>query len=642
MGQPDQSSGISQFVTEMKRRHVVRFALGYAAVAFVVLQLAEIVFPAFGIGEAGLRVLVVLTALGFLPSIVLAWVYDITTEGIKRTDDDEAPAGVPSRLALVAALLVTTVGVTGGLGLYLANQGAFAAIGDDGTDFGQARTVTYDPSVPIRSLAVLPLDDFSPNMDQAYFTAGMHDELIAKLSLLDDVRVVSRTTVMQYEGTTLTTPEIGRELGVDVLVEGSVSRGGDRVRVTLQIIHAPSDSHIETLQWDRDKVEDLLAFQTEIARAVVHEIDSHEENTFDRVASASNDPAAQEAYFKAKLEYERGTADGYEMALDYFEEALAADPDFAPAMAGLAGARFLVGLGDPEIAEEELALAHEEAHAALQLDSTSTEVKEVLSFIERSMPRVMAKIVAPEEPLAASGVHVMTMPGTFDSIVVDFGAFDTTWVSAMTSLGEGIEQRVRSRWMGPEREGEAGNRQAQAARQMMSSGRYTEAARLLESIVEEAPQTAPAWEMLARSHIASGDAPAAADVIEQWHDTGSPNAPDEGWVLRLQDTVEFEGARGYWAWRLDRLTALAAADEPVPRVELAAAHAALGNDDEAFLFLMEALVRGEPGVLTLRVDPVWDDLRRDPRFGEVARQAQWMRFSPTRRPGRRGGPGDGR
>ena len=538
MGQPDQSSSISRFVAEMKRRHVVRFALGYAAVAFVVLQLAEIVFPAFGIGEA--------------------------------------PAGVPSRLALVAALLVTTVGVTGGLGLYLANQGAFAAIGSDGVDRGPARTVTYDPSVPIRSLAVLPLVDYSPTADQAYFTAGMHEELIAKLSLLDDVRVVSRTTVMHYEGTTLTTPQIGKELGVDVLVEGSVSRGGDRVRVTLQIIHAPSDSHIETLQWDRENVEDLLAFQTEIAQAVVHEVDSHEETTFDRVASASIDPVAQEAYFKAKLEYERGTADGYRMALDYFEQALAADP------------------------------------------------------------------VLPEEPLAASGVHVVRMPGTFDSIVVDLDAFDTTWVSAMTSLGEGIEERIRSRSMGRGRAGGAPNRQAQAARQMMSSGRYAEAARVLENIVEEAPQMAPAWEMLARSHVASGNAPAAADVIEQWHETGTPDAPDESWVLRLQDAVELEGTQGYWAWRLDRLTTLAPAGEPVPRVELAAAHAALGNDDEAFLFLMEALVRGEPGVLTLRVDPVWDDLRRDPRFREVARQAQSMRFSPTRRPGGRGGPGEGR
>ena len=432
------------------------------------------------------------------------------------------------------------------------------------------------------------------------------------------------------------------ELGVDVLVEGSVSRGGDRVRVTLQIIHAPSDSHIETLQWDRENIEDLLAFQTEIAQAVVHEIDSHEDGTFGRVASSSVDPAAQEAYFRAKLEYDRGTADGYRMARDYFQEALAADPDFAPAMAGLAGARFLVGLGDPEMAEAELAKAHEEAHAALELDSMSMEVKEVLSFIERSMPRVMAKLVVPEEPLMGSGVHVMTIPGTFDSIVVDLGAFDTTWVSAMTSLGQGIEERVRRRSMSMGRAGGAVNQQAQEARQLMSSGRYTEAARLLERVVEEAPQMAPAWEMLARSRVASGDVAAAAGVIGQWHETGTPNAPDESWVLRLEDAVEFEGARGYWAWRLDRLTALAAAGEPVPRMEFAAAHAALGNDDQAFLFLMEALVRAEPGVLTLRVDPVWDDLRRDPRFREAARQAQAMRFSPTRRPARGRGAGDGR
>ena len=131
----NQTSGFGQFAAEMRRRHVVRFALGYAAAAFVVLQLAEIVFPAFGMGEGALRILVVAVGLGFPPALVLAWVYDVTTEGIKRTTDGNQTNPVLPRLA-VGGLLIATVGVTGALGAYLADQGVFepaAGVADEPT-----------------------------------------------------------------------------------------------------------------------------------------------------------------------------------------------------------------------------------------------------------------------------------------------------------------------------------------------------------------------------------------------------------------------------------------------------------------------------------------------------------------------------
>jgi TolB-like protein len=636
MGETETSFGFGQFVSEMRRRHVVRFALGYAAAAFVVLQLAEIVFPAFGIGEAGLRVLVVLTGLGFLPALVLAWVYDITTEGIKRTGDDQAVGETPSRLA-VGGLLVTTILVTGGLGLYLADQGVFTASGGSSTT--PVELVAYDPDAPIRALAVLPLADNSPAGDQSYFTASMHEELIAKLSMVEDVRVVSRTTVMQYDGSTRTAPEIGRELGVDVLVEGSVTRSENRVRVTLQIIHAPSDSHIRTLQWDRQDVEDVLAFQTEIAHAVVHEIDSsHAEEAFQAVTASHVDPAAQEAYFRARHEYDRGTADGYRMALEYFQEALEADSGFAAAMAGVASARFLVGLEAADPVETALAQAHEEALHALEMDSTSMEAKEVLSFIERSIPSVSGDVVV-GEALAGSGVSVITMTGMFDSIGTEGRGFDVEWVAPMTRLGERIEERVRRYSL--ERGGEVSpeRRATLEASVLMGAGRYAEAADVLEGAVSRGSPPAPAWEMLARSHIALGEAGEAADVMERWQETGSSDSPDEISVIALHDAVEFEGTQGYWAWTLDRLTRRMEEGLPVARTDLAAAHAGLGQRDDAFRYLFEALERREPGMLTLRSDPVWDELRGDPRFRHLAEQARSMRFAPPRRRGRKGGPG---
>jgi TolB-like protein len=636
---PDKNttSGFGQFAAEMRRRHVVRFALGYAAAAFVVLQLAEIVFPAFGMGEGALRLLVVAVGLGFPPALVLAWVYDITTEGIKRTTDGDQTSPVLPRLA-VGGLLIATIGVTGALGAYLAEQGVFeptAGAVPDGPTVPPVQTVAYEPGTPIRSIAVLPLDDFSPGSDQAYFASGMHEEIIAKMSLLDGIRVVSRRSVMQYAGTTMPMSQIGQELDVDVVVEGSVTRTSDRTRVTLRIVHAESESDIGTLQWDREEVEDVLAFQTEVAHMVVHELDSDHEETLFANTVATVEPAAQEAYFKGKYQYELGTDEGYRSAFDHFETALEADPDFAPAMAGMAGARFLIGLDGPDTSEEDFAQARREAQAAIAMDSTSMEALEVLAFIERSMPRVMgelALIPAPES--VPKTMHVIRIPGESDSIMVDVGAFDTTWVTAVTSLGERIEEQVRLKTMNLENQ--SLRRETFQARQFMSSGRYGEATDVLESIVEDDPQASMAWEMLARTHVTSGDPERAVSVIETWHDTGASGAPDADRLAGLYTAVEQDGSQGYWSWQLDRLESMEAEGLPVPPSEIAAAHAALGNADQAFAYMFEALEQGDAGVLSLRSDPVWDDLRMDLRFRELGRQAQVMRFSPTRRSPRGG------
>lgn len=634
MSQRNQRSSLGEFVDEIRRRHVVRFALGYAAAAFVVLQLAEIVFPAFGIGESGLRLLVIVTALGFPPSLVLAWLYDLTTDGIRRTED-QASSPVLHRVA-AGGLLVATVGVTGALGLYLARQGVLdvPASGTDGAGLSQA--VAYDASQPIRSIAVLPLQDFSPGDDQAYFTSSMHEELIAKLSMLDEIRVVSRTSVMRYAGTTTSVPDIGRELDVDVIVEGSVTRTPERTRVTLQLIHAPSDSHIETLQWDRASVEDVLAFQTEIAQEVVSKVSNQLDASVITEAALDVDPAAQDAYFRGRYEYERGTPEGYRMALQYFEEAVQEDPEFAPALAGLAGARFLLELEDTAVSDDMIRRAHEEAMTATRLDSTSVEAQEVLTLIERGMPGVTgASPMIPAPETGPRQVHVLALPNGSDSIVIDMTVLDTAWVAAVTSFGQRIEERVR-RWAPDEdaRQDQADvSRDALRARQYLSTGRYAEASRVLEDVVEQSPEMDPAWEMLLRAYVAQGDVDEVVDVVDEWREAGSRGAPDRASARALELAIEEEGAEGYWRWTLDRLREREIQGQPAPRMDWATAHAALGNEDEAFAYLVAALERGEPGTLAIRSDPAWDGLRADPEFRELARQAQKIRYMRPRPPG---------
>ena len=624
-------SGLGQFWAEIQRRRVVRFSLGYAATAFVALQLAEIVFPAFGIAEGALRLLVVFVALGFLPAVVMAWLFDLTSQGIRRTEETPASGPMPRRLSVMAFALMT-IGVTGGVTWYVLEQDLIRSLATG--------RQAFDPTEPIRSLAVLPLDDFSVERDQEYFAAGMHEELIARLSMLEGVRVVSRTTVMRYAGTTLTIPEIGRELGVDVLLEGSVNRAGDRVRITLQVIHAASDSHITTLQFDRE-AGDVFALQTEVAHAVAREIGREEDVVTLAVADVT--PESQEAYFRGRLAVESGTTEGYRSALEFFEAALDADSAFAPAMAGLAGARFLLGMDDPSAGAVEFAQARAEATSALALNPTSLEVREVLDLIERSMPTVSAE-PGTNETSGTTQAQRLAPYGDGSTIPQGTVAFDTTWVAATTGLGQRLEEQVRRKSMDTLQSGAAG-RQAFEARRLMASGRFAEASRALERVVLELPDAGPAWEMLARSYVGSGNASAAADAMARWQQSGAPGAPGAESVDRLSAAVMDEGERGYWTWRLDELDTLEGTGRGVPRIELAAAHAALGHDEEALDLLSEAVENGEREVFTLRSDPVWDDLRGDRRFRAVERQAQVMRFAPTPRsmgPTGARGRGDGR
>jgi TolB-like protein len=624
-------SGLGQLWAEIKRRHVVRFSLGYAAAAFVALQLAEIVFPAFGIAEGALRLLVVVVALGFLPAVVMAWLYDVTAHGIRRTEETPATGPMPRRLSVVAFALMA-IGVTGAVTWYVLDQDLIQSLA--------AGRPAFDPTEPIRSLAVLPLDDFSAERDQEYFAAGMHEELIARLSMLEGVRVVSRTTVMRYAGTTLSVPEIGRELGVDVLLEGSVNRAGDRVRITLQVIHAASDSHITTLQFDRE-AGDVLSLQTEVAYAVAREIGRDEEAV--TLAAADVTPESQDAYFRGRLEVERGTTEGYRSALEYFEAALEADSAFAPAMAGLAGARFLLGMDEPSAAAGELEQARAEATSALALDPASLEVREVLDLIERSMPTASTESGA-DEASPTTPVRTFTTTAEPSMVALNFVDFDSTWVAATTGLGQRMEEQVRRKSIDA-LQGDTSARQAFEARRLMASGRYAEAARAWEPVVGASPEVGPAWEMLARSYIGSGNPSAAVDAMRRWQRSGAPGAPSPESVDRLSDAVSSMGDRGYWTWKLEDFDAREGTDRAASRIEMAAAHAALGHDEQALDLLSDAVENGERGLFTLQSDPVWDDLRDDRRFRAVERQAQAMRFAPPPRvpsPPDPRGRGDGR
>ena len=236
--------------------------------------------------------------------------------------------------------------------------------------------------VPIRSLAVLPLANLTGDPAQEYFSDGMTDALITNLASLPALRVISRQSVMRYKGSTKPLPEIARELGVEGVVEGSVVRSGGRVRITAQLVHAPTDRHLWARSYER-RLEDVLALQGELSRAIAEEVrltvgtKESQRLTPERTVK----PEAYDAYLLGRHHWNQRTAQSLDKALSYFQAAIAADPDFALAHAGLAlayGPRLVYGYVPPGhgLAEQKTA-----ALRALELDPGLGEARAALGSV---------------------------------------------------------------------------------------------------------------------------------------------------------------------------------------------------------------------------------------------------------------------
>jgi TolB-like protein len=339
---------LGSFLDEVGRRRVWRTALGYAAVAFVLLQVGEIVFPAFGAPDWALRVLVMASFLGFPVTLALAWAFDLTPDGIQKTESGEG-SGLGDAYSGTTlprlAFLAVTLAIVGGLGWWSV-QDAVEASGTSrlAPSTGiPASSLLDEAPLQVRSLAVLPLEDFSEGEGGEYFTAGLHEELVSQLSQIGAARVVSRTTVVEYDRSGKTMPVLARELGVEGVVEGSVFRDGNRVRITVQLIHGPTDQHLWANSYE-GTLEDAIALQRTVAQAIAKEIRAElfpEEESGIPTTRVAASPDAQEEYLRGRFEQSKGTPEALASAVEHYEAAVAEDSGFAPAYAGMAAARLL-------------------------------------------------------------------------------------------------------------------------------------------------------------------------------------------------------------------------------------------------------------------------------------------------------------
>ncbi len=277
-------SRFQRILSELKRRSVFKVAGYYVGAAFVLLQLAEIVLPAFIRSniwaEFALRATVLLTLLGFPIAIVLAWVFDITPQGLQRTEQQE---GKPL-VSPVAALTIRSVTVLGSVAIMIVGGFWVARAAPDVSDRpqfsrpGPASSPTVQPAAlevpmgdPRTSIAVLPFESRSPGDDRIAFTDGIQEDILAQLSKLDDLRVLGRSAVLPYRGEQLTARQIGQELGVETILQGSVRWQGDQIRISTQLIDTQTEEQLWAETFDRTS-EDVLGVQTEVAQRIAEEL----------------------------------------------------------------------------------------------------------------------------------------------------------------------------------------------------------------------------------------------------------------------------------------------------------------------------------------------------------------------------------
>src|SRR3989442_335041 len=244
MGDASKSLFMSGFFEELQRRKVYRVAAAYIIAAGFIIQIGSAVFPAWELPNWTLRLVVVLLLMGFPIALILAWAYDVTPQGIRVTP------GSHRRRNLIM-LIATGVIISAGAGFFLLPRAS-------------ARKID-------KSIAVLPFENLSDEKGNAYFADGIQDDILTNLSKIGDLKVISRTSVMQYKGKTPSVREIGKALGVSTILEGSVRRSGNRVRINVQLIDATTDEHLWASDYDRD-LTDVFAIQTDLAQKIANEL----------------------------------------------------------------------------------------------------------------------------------------------------------------------------------------------------------------------------------------------------------------------------------------------------------------------------------------------------------------------------------
>jgi len=368
---------------ELKRRNVFRVGAAYVVAAWLLIQVAETVFPLFGFGDTPARIVVIVLVIGFIPALILAWAFELTPEGLKKESEvDRTQSTTPETGKKLDRMIMVVLALALGyfaFDKFVLSESREATLVEAARQEGRSEALVE--SYGEKSIVVLPFVNMSSDQEQEYFSDGISEELLNLLSRIPELRVISRTSAFSYKGKNIKATEVARELNVAYILEGSVRKAGNRIRITAQLIEARSDTHLWSQTYDRT-LDDIFQIQDELAEAVTTGLkitllgDVSEPRT--------TDPEVYSLYLQGRYFNNLRDSESLEKAELAFEQALAADPTYAPAWIGLSMTYGFQFRNRERGKEEGLKLAMQAAKKGLEIDDSLATGWSTLAYLKRS------------------------------------------------------------------------------------------------------------------------------------------------------------------------------------------------------------------------------------------------------------------
>jgi TolB-like protein len=574
------------FFGELKRRNVYKIGVAYAVVAWLLMQVASQIFPFFEIPNWVVRLVVLLLVVGFPIALIISWAFEVTSEGMKRTEAADA-AGLRSHGGTWIYVVVIGAALSAGLffvGRYTAGHATGRPASEELRRGKQSEGATAGSD---KSIAVLPLINESGDPKDEYFSDGLSEELIAALAQISGLKVIGRSSSFRFKDRKEEPRAIGEKLGVSTLLDGTVRKQGDRVRIVAELVNAADGIQLWTQTFDRE-LKDIFAVQEEIAKAVAESLKVTLLGSQDRPAQrgAPSNAEAHNAYLQGQFHFQRRNLEDYRKAVAYFDQAIQLDPKYALAYAERSEAWTFIGdlTGQHEPAwskarsdaERAVAPALAEARAALGWVRFFVDWKftEGLSELKR------AKELSPSNPTANDLLaRVILYLGRLDE--AERQARHAVELDPLSVIAQGNLARV-----------------------LLFAGKLDEADAAARKGAELQPTSASShrWQMVAA--VLRGDREMALREAQL--------EPDEGYHrFELALAQQIQGNRQAADAALADL--IANGRDPLS-YQIAEVYAVRGEKDKAFEWLQIAFDQHDTGTLTLLVDPLLRGLRDDPRY----------------------------
>ena len=573
---------LDSFLAELKRRHVYRVAVGYAVVAWLLTQVATQVFPFFDVPNWAVRLSVLLLALGFPVAVILAWAFELTPEGIKRTKDlapNESALAFRAGRKFIGIVLAMAIVAAGLMSYRFARRAMFSPDSQS----------TASATLSVKSIAVLPLLNESGDPADEYFSDGLSEELIAALGQIKQLKVVARSSSFQFKGRKKDTKAIATKLGVNTLLDGTVRKQGEKVRIVAELINAADGTELWTETFDRE-LKDIFAVQTEIATAVARSL----ELTLLGDGAIEKKPMtgsveAHTAYLQGHFYFQRRNLEDYRKAVGFFDQAIKADPNYALAYAERSEAWTWISDLTNDKQKQAWAAAAEDAEKAIAIDPNLAEAQAALGWVrvfiqwkfdEGLQALRRAKQLSPENATAND---------LLSRVVVYFGHFDEAEQLARQAL---------------ETDPLSFQAYISLGRVLFSAGKLdgAEAAGRKAAELQPTASSSHRWQVFVA--VMRNDGEAALSEAQQ-----EGNAGYRRFELALAYYVRQEQSKADAA-----LADLIANDKDVLAYQIAEVYAWRGDIDKAFEWLQISFDNHDTGLLSLNIDPLLRRLRSDPRF----------------------------